>query len=36
MLQNGMGALDNSAVIGVIEALAGTTLITQDTQEHKG
>jgi 2-hydroxy-3-oxopropionate reductase len=26
MLQNGMGELDNSAVVGVIEELAGTTL----------
>jgi len=26
MLQNGMGELDNSAVIGMIEAMAGTKL----------
>ena len=26
MLQNGMGELDNSAVIGMIEALAGVKL----------
>jgi len=28
MLQNGMGELDNSAVIGIIEALAGEELKT--------
>jgi 2-hydroxy-3-oxopropionate reductase len=29
MLEMGMGELDNSAVIGVVEALAGTTLIKE-------
>jgi len=33
MLQNGMGGLDNSAVIGVIEELAGVVL---STKEHTG
>jgi 2-hydroxy-3-oxopropionate reductase len=33
MLQNGMGELDNSAVIGVIEELAGVVL---GTKEHDG
>jgi 2-hydroxy-3-oxopropionate reductase len=33
MLQNGMGGLDNSAVIGMIEALAGITL--QETSPNK-
>ena len=28
MLQNGMGELDNSAVIGIIEELAGMKLLT--------
>src|SRR5512140_1503897 len=32
MLQNGMGGLDNSAVIGMIEALAGIELNTMDTK----
>ncbi len=32
MLQNGMGGLDNSAVIGMIEELAGETLNTADTK----
>ncbi len=31
MLQNGMGGLDNSAVIGMIEELAGVQLNTNDT-----
>jgi len=31
MLQNGMGGLDNSAVIGIIEELAGETLTTKGT-----
>jgi 2-hydroxy-3-oxopropionate reductase len=30
MLQNGMGGLDNSAVVGMIEALAGVALDTQE------
>ena len=29
MLQNGMGDLDNSAVIGILEKLAGTTLLPE-------
>jgi 2-hydroxy-3-oxopropionate reductase len=33
MLQNGMGGLDNSAVIGIIEELAGIIL---NTKEHEG
>jgi 2-hydroxy-3-oxopropionate reductase len=33
MLQNGMGGLDNSAVLGMIEALAGITL--QETSPNK-
>jgi 2-hydroxy-3-oxopropionate reductase len=33
MLQNGMGGLDNSAVIGMIEALAGIKLNTNSPQE---
>ncbi len=33
MLQNGMGGLDNSAVIGIIEELAGIEL---STKEHEG
>jgi 2-hydroxy-3-oxopropionate reductase len=32
MLQNGMGELDNSAVIGIIEQLAGERLNTKDTK----
>jgi 2-hydroxy-3-oxopropionate reductase len=32
MLQNGMGGLDNSAVIGMIEELAGVRLNTTDTK----
>ncbi len=35
MLQNGMGELDNSAVIGMIEALAGITLNTNSPQEPR-
>ena len=34
MLQNGMGGLDNSAVIGIIEKLAGEMLTTKVTKEH--
>jgi 2-hydroxy-3-oxopropionate reductase len=34
MLQNGMGELDNSAVIGIIEELAGVVLTTKDTKGH--
>jgi 2-hydroxy-3-oxopropionate reductase len=33
MLQNGMGGLDNSAVLGIIEELAGMEL---NTKEHEG
>jgi 2-hydroxy-3-oxopropionate reductase len=43
MLQNGMGGLDNSAVLGIIEELAGEELNTTpkdrgqaDTKEHAG
>jgi 2-hydroxy-3-oxopropionate reductase len=36
MLQMEMGGLDNSAVIGVIEALAGIDLNTTDTTGHEG
>ncbi len=36
MLQNGMGGLDNSAVIGMIEALAGEALNTTDPKEPEG
>ena len=36
MLENGMGGLDNSAVIGMIEALAGVPLNTKDTTAHEG
>ncbi len=36
MLQNGMGGLDNSAVIGMIEELAGEALNTTDTKELEG
>jgi 2-hydroxy-3-oxopropionate reductase len=32
MLQNGMGELDNSAVLGVLEQLAGERLNTTDTK----
>jgi hypothetical protein len=35
MLQNGMGELDNSAVIGMIEELAGVVLNTTDTRGHE-
>ncbi len=34
MLQNDMGWLDNSAVIGIIEELAGEMLTTKGTKEH--
>lgn len=34
MLQNDMGGLDNSAVIGIIEELAGEMLTTKGTKEH--
>ncbi|MBA4380293.1 MAG: hypothetical protein C0393_06410 [Anaerolinea sp.] len=34
MLQNDMGGLDNSAVIGIIEKLAGEMLTTKGTKEH--
>ncbi len=33
MLQNGMGELDNSAVIGIIEELAGERLNTKDSKD---
>ena len=36
MLQNGMGELDNSAVVGIIEELAGVTLNTTGTKDHQG
>ncbi len=32
MLQNGMGSLDNSAVIGILEMLSGEELNTQETK----
>ncbi len=36
MLQQEMGGLDNSAVIGIIEELAGEKLNTTDTKNHEG
>ena len=36
MLQNGMGGLDNSAVIGILEELAGTELNTTVIKDHQG